>query len=50
MNLKIRPFSNESSDLGEFGFLVTEMKFKFSRRINSDSYISRMNRDRTDDS
>jgi hypothetical protein len=51
MNLKIRPFSNESSDLGEFGrFLVTEMKFKFSRRINTDSFISRMNLGETDDS
>ena len=48
MNLKIRPFSNESV-LGEFRrFLVIGKKFKFSRRINSDSYISRMNLDGTD--
>jgi len=51
MNLKIRPFSNESSVLGEFGrFLVIGMKFKFSRRINSDSYILWINLDVTDDS
>ena len=51
MNLKIRPFSNESSVLGEFGrFLVIGMKFKFSCRINSDSYIMRMNLDGTADS
>ena len=39
MNLKIRPFSNESSVLGEFGrFLVIGMKFKFSHGNNTDSY------------
>jgi hypothetical protein len=51
MNLKIRPFSNESSVSREFGrFLFKGMKFKFSPILNTDSYESRMNLGGTDDS